>query len=718
MITVNLPDGTTLQFPEGTSRDVMRQATQRHIAKASAGPTVAAQGQVANAVAPAEIKAITDQAITAYNAGDNEGGARLLEQASRLSIDSGIAPAGTSFDPQTGQMPNLRDANSPYIQPSTQGRAAAMGLGQGLGFNAMDEAVAGLSAATDGAAEGRFTLDRAREDQRRLQEQNPWTYGGAQIGGATATALSGLGAARTLGLSAPTTAMGVAGEGAALGAAEGALSGFGSGEGVGDRAQKALLYGLIGGGIGGAAPSVVSGVRKGTDAVIGGPLSAIGSGLRNGVSAATGGMVSPAGPNIGRASGAVAGTMRRAGMTPDDVSAALRQAMDEGQPEFTIADALGTAGQRKLAGVAIATPDARPTIANALLERQAGQSGRVGRFIQEGLGVTDTAAQRTAALTADRKAAADLAYEAARAGAGPVNLNGTLETIDALLRRDPILGETALSQGPIGTRLNALRNRMQAGGEQLIDFDSVLNMKSDLTSARMSGRGAPEMFPVERALDSALENSSQGYRVANDGYRTASGMINAVDHGAGNARATVRGADTTAAYLRLPPEQQQPFRTGFADPILARIENQPPGVNSVRALTGDGTVAKLNTMASDPALLQRRLGREDTMFGTQQAALGGPQTALNAVDAGDSNAGAALVGMMTAPKTTIMQGIGRGIGNLATGQSATTRAEIARMLMSRDVQGALQPAMLADQRMGSQNRAVEALIRALVRPTQ
>lgn len=601
-------------------------------------------------------------------------------------------------------MPGIRAAGYGERQPVGQGAAALLGAGQGMTMNASDEIIAGMVAPFTSRTYGQ-ELENVRGRLGVAQEQNPWTYGGAQVVGAAGAGLTGLGAARALGVAAPTTALGVAGEGAALGAAEGALAGFGGGEGTGDRLQDMLLYGAMGGAIGGAAPSVVSGVRKGTDALLGGPIDAA-RGFVTGT------------PNVGRASDAVARTVERAGMTPDDVTVALEAAMREGQPEFMLADALGAAGQRKLAGVAIATPDARPAIANALLERQAGQSGRVGRFIQEGLGVTDTAAQRTAALTADRKEAADLAYEAARAGAGPVNLNGTLETIDALLRRDPILGETALSQGPIGTRLNALRNRMQAGGEQLIDFDSVLNIKSDLGEQIGRGRGGPEIGQTYRALDEALENSSQGYRAANDGYRTASGMIDAVPAGAANARPTVRAADTVGQYAGLPAEQQAPFRTGFADPILARIENQPPGVNSVRALTGDGTVAKLDAMANDPALLQRRLGREDAMFGTQQAALGGSQTALNQVDAGDSNAGAALVGMMTAPRATILQGIGRGIGNAVTGQSATTRAEIARMLMSRDVQAALAPAMRADQRIGAQNRTVEALLRALVRPTQ
>lgn len=670
MIEIELPDGTILEFPEGTAPDVMKQAAAKYVAGATPN---------ADAVQP--------------TAGPRPDVGRLFRTADAAGMRADASQA------RADDAQELVDAAGIGRFPS-----AILGAAQGGTFNFADEMIAGLSALSPNQTYAE-ELPRVRQMFGEAQEQNPWTYGGANVAGAVGSGIGIAGGARALGVAAPTTSLGLAGQGAGLGATEGVLSGLGAGETAKDRVSKALLYGSLGGAIGGAAPSVVAGVRKGADAVMGGPVDA----LRGAVTGT---------PNVGRASEAVARTMDRARMTPDDLAAALRQAADEGQPEFMLADALGPAGQRKLAGVTISTPDARPTIANALLERQSGQSGRVGRFIQEGLGVTDTAAQRTATLTGDRKAAADLAYEAARVGAGPVNLNSALEAIDTLLRRDPILGETALSQGPLGARLSALRSRMSSGNEQLIDFDTVLNIKSDLFDQISRGRGGPEISKVYGALDEALEGSSQGYRAANDGYRTASGMIDAVPAGSANAGSRVRADDTVGQYAGLPPEQQAPFRTGFADPLLARIENQPPGINSVRALMGDGTVAKMGAMADDPALLQRRLGREDAMFGTQQAALGGSQTALNAIDAGDSNAGAALLGMMTAPRATIMQGIGRGIGNLASGQSATTREEIARMLMSRDVQAVLAPALRSDMRAGSQNRVVESLLRSLVRPTQ
>lgn len=694
MIEVELPDGTILEFPEGTSQDVIRQSSLKYMA-GNAGPTVAAQD------------AALDPERRAYMEARARG---EMPPPVPVSQAEG-ARVGALNDAMLSQLP-------PPVQPQVgQGAAALLGAGQGATLGFSDEIVAGIDATTSPR-----TYDQSLGQVRGLmgagQDQNPWTYGGSQVAGAVGTSLATVGGLRAATGVAPTTMRGLAAEGAGVGAAEGFVSGVGAGEGAEDRLRKGLLYGTLGGVIGGASPAIVAGTRKGLDAALGAPIGGLLRGARNGASAVTGGLIPAAGPNAGRASLAIQQTMRRAGMAPDEVAAALRQAADEGQPEFLMADALGSAGQRRLAGVAVSTPDARPAIVEALEGRQAGQGGRVGRVIADALGVTDTAAARTTALTGERKAAADLAYEAARQGAGPVNLNGTLDTIDALLRRDPILGETALSQGPLGARLAALRAQMSSGDEQLIDFDTVLNIKSDLFDQISRGRGGPEISRVYGALDEALESSSQGYRAANDGYRTASGMIDAVPAGGANAASRVRAADTSAQYLRLPQEQQAPFRTGFADPLLAKVENAPVGVDRVRPLTGDGTVEKLSVMASDPALLQRQLERESTMFRTGREALGGSATALNQADAAQANTGEALLGMIAAPRATMMQAAGRGLANIATNQGAATREEIARMLLSRDVQAALAPALRAQLKAGNQNRVVEALMRSIQRPMQ
>jgi hypothetical protein len=673
MIEVELPDGTILEFPEGTSQDVMRLAAQKYMA----GPTVAAQD------------AALDPQRRAY-----------MEARARGEIPPPV-PVSDAERARSNAITSVAEDDmraSGYGALPEVGQAAAFLLGgaQGASLGFSDELGAGITAPfSDRTYDELLQYNRTLDDA--ASQQNPWTFAGGQVTGALATALATRGALKGAG-AAPATPGALAAQGLGLGAIEGAVSGFGAGEGLQDRLRGAAFYGALGGAIGGAAPSVVAGFRKGTDALIGAPIAAVRSG-----------------PSQVRASAAIAETMRRAGMSPDEISASLRSAADEGQPEFLLADALGSAGQRRLSDIARSTPDARPAVVDALVGRQSNQTARISQILKDALGVTDTAAARSAALSASRKEAADIAYAAAREGAGPVNLNGTIETIDALLRRDPILGETALSQGPLGARLSALRARMATDGEQLIDFDAVQNLKSDLGDQIARGRGGREVAQVYAALDSALEASSPGYRAANDGYRAASGAIDAIPLGSQASRASVRADDATAQYLRLTPEQQQPFRTGFVDPLLARIEN---ATDKARILASDGMAAKLAPMAADPALLQRQIGRESTMVGTDTAALRGSMTADNLAGAADVANSGPLLSLLTGDFRGAVTGAGRAAGNALTGRNTATRAEIARMLLSRDIQGALAPAIRAEMRSGAQNRVVEALLRSLARPTQ
>ena len=652
MIEVELPDGSVVEFPEGTTPDQIRKALS----------SLSPQKPVANP----------------------DG-------------TYGQAPEGFTLNPATGQMEDLRSPNNPSV-PTGRMAAIGLGAGQGLGYDMLDETVAGMNSMAGGDYD--YSLAVMREADRRAQEQYPWSYMVPKVGGAIASSF-GLGSAMGLGKEGLSLAA-RAGQGAGLGAAEGALFGFGQGEGVEDRLKGAATYGTVGGVIGGAAPFAVEGVRRGFDAAVAGPVASMRSA-----------------PSEVRASRAVQEALRRSGQSADDVTESLTAAAREGQPEFVMADALGNSGQRMLSGIARTPNDARAEIVDFLANRQGAQGERMARFIGDGLGANDTAAARTTALTKARDTAANTAYSAARDGAGPVNLSGALATIDSLLKRDPILGETALSQGPIGQRLMALRQRMAAGGEQLIDFDSVLNIKSDLFDQIRRGNGSYEISQVYGALDDALEQASDGYRAANDGYRAGSRVIDAVEAGSAAARPTARSADVMATYGKMTPEEQAAFRVGRADPTLARIEAAPVGTNKARPLTSGKAQVELPGMANDGALLQRQIGRENTMFETGNAALGGSRTADNMADAADMKA------FDFGPVANLLRGnfaaaamqAGPTIANTMQGRNTATREMIARALLSKDVQKSLAPAMRADIAAGRQTQVVEALMRSLPRIT-
>lgn len=701
MIEVELPDGTILQFPEGTSEYVMRRAIAKLQAPAAAP---------AKTPEDARIKDLTDQARAAYAAGNDEEGKRLLTEASRISVDSGMAPEGFTADPRTGSMIDLR--NDPTLNMNA---AESLGFGamQGLGYNFGDEVMGGMAGAANalGLGDGtdaRFATESAREMDRRAQE-NPLAYYGGMIPGAIGSSLA-MGKALGLGnLMQGTTAQRAA-AGAMLGGGEGALSGAGGGENAGERLSNAGLFGAVGTVLGGAAPYAIKGVSELWDKAVAGPVASM-----------------RAAPSEIRASRALETALRRSGMSADEVDAALMAAAKEGQPEYLVADALGNSGQRMLAGAARTPGDTRQQIVDTLMRRQEGQGGRVAGFLSEQMGAPDTAAQRVASLTTARGQAADAAYDAARGNAAPVDIRGALGVIDA--RTGGMAGSGVTGDG-IDGKLLGYRSRLaaQPGPDgvmrELSDFDRVLGVKQaiqdDIGAAVRAGRNneARELGKLVKELDAALEASSDMYRTANDEFAKASRVIDAVDLGKASSSSRARSQDVVAEYGNLPAPAQSAYRAGRADVDIARIDAAAPGVNKARPLLSDKATTELGAMVDDPGLLNRRLSREDTMFRTTQAATGGSMTADNLADAAEMEAFnyGPLANLLTGNWRTAASQMGPAVLNTMQGRNTATRDLIAKMLLDRNIKAALAPALAAEKAAGPRRAIVEALARSGLRP--
>lgn len=672
MIEVQLPDGRVVEFPDGTSQDVMRKALH-------------------SLTAPQED----------------------LPPAQRNPDGTyGQPPEGMFANPLTGQTTS-RDMLRANVDTS-RGGAFLSGGAQGATYNFADEIVGGLSGAIYGPERGNFDRERTRAEYEANRAAHPIVSGASEIGGAVSTSIGGAGVAGKLGASVPTTLLGRAGAGAAIGAAEGALAGYGAGEGTGDRLSKAATFAALGGGIGFGAPLVAAGARS-----VGRQLAApIDSLLRSK-------------PNTVRAARAVQSALKRSGMDPAQVQDAIDAAAREGQPQFTMADAMGNSGQRMLAGVTRTPNDARQWVTETLTGRQNSQGERLSQFIADGLGATDTAAARRAALTTARDDAADIAYKAARDGASPVDVRGALSVIDD--RIGGMQGSGIAGDG-IDMTLSNYRGRLasQPGGAafpgassvEMSDFSRVLGIKQDLGDkigeAVRAGRNneARELMKLQREIDTALEAASPAYRQANDQFASASRVIDQIDAGKAASAPKVRSADVLPAYGQMTPEQQAAFRAGYADPVLARIEAAPVGVNKARPLTSGKAQAELPAMAKDGPLLQRQIARENTMFETGNAALGGSKTADNMADAAESasfNYGPLLNVLQGNWKTAASQ-LGPTITNAMQGRNSATQELLARQLMGRNVQGAIAPAIAADQRFAGQSALAELLMRSMMRP--
>lgn len=608
--------------------------------------------------------------------------------------------------PQGGVAPD------PQAVDDLQARFPAMARG------ALDTATFGLSdelRGVIGAIDPNDTYQGARDDQRYRAALDRAHYPGARLAGQVAGGITaGLATAGPIddalrlvpGLRSGGAAARM-GRGALAGGLEGAAYGAGSGDEFDDRFSQALTYGGLGAAAGAAIPTTAEIVRRLVLRPAGGMLG-IG--------------------NQSRAANSVIRALEDAGMTPDQIDDALRRAAAEGQDVFSVADVLGHTGRRSLAGVASQPGRARTLAEDALTGRQADQSTRLAQFVEEAMGADDTAAQTATANRVARGVEGNLNYGAARANAQPVDVRNVLSVIDD--RIGPMDNTTIAGDG-VDAALRNWRQRLagtlQEGDDalpaELSDFGRVAGVRSDLSDAievaSRAGRNneARELRRVLNALDEALEEASPDYAQARDSYAAASRVMEASDAGRSANAPRVRYEDVMDRWNAMSPEERQAFRVGYADRDLGAIE----GARDSRNMAGqlfNNTRQRQNygLMADDADLFFRRVGREDTMSETRNAALSGSRTAeLLADQAAANGEDISIIGNLLAgrPATAAGQVLGRAY-NAAQGQNEATREIIARALLSRNP-GEISRIIAPAQRNEAVNRLIAGLVRGGLR---
>ncbi|WP_271673205.1 hypothetical protein [Bradyrhizobium sp. CCBAU 51627] len=395
--------------------------------------------------------------------------------------------------------------------------------------------------------------------------------------------------------------------------------------------------------------------RTGAGAVSNAAIGAADSAIRNGdpVSGALiGGVIGGAAPAVeaaaspfvssimarinpqGSANRQVARAISESGRPTADIAGDVTQAAAEGQPQFTLADALGNPGQRMLSTVARAPGEGRTDVVNALEQRQAGQGRRIANALAEGFNAPETAAATEARMTAARNTAADAEYGTVRNDAGRVDLVPTLDHIDRVIGTRPGQQLTEANDS-IESALTGFRQRIARVNPD--DFEAVQRIRSDMADAAQSavqggyGNRAREIRRAVRSLDAAMENASNGYRAANANFANASRDIEAVQTGR-DAAMRGRTEDTIPAFNALRPEAQTAFRSGYVDPAIAQTQGAAFGVNKARPFTSQAFQDESQAIAPGADLMNRRIGREMRMFETRNQALGGSRTADNLAD--------------------------------------------------------------------------------------
>lgn len=468
----------------------------------------------------------------------------------------------------------------------------------------------------------------------------------------------------------------------------GGFSGAMEGNSIGERFNNALKGAAAGGALGGALP-IAGSLAWGAAA----PLL---SNLRA--------RINPE----GYATSQIARAVSESGMTPQQIGQQIAQANREGQP-FTLADALGNPGQRMLSSVARAPGQGRTDVVNFLENRQAGQGRRVANTLAEGFEAPRTAEQQRQIMTQARDDLANQEYGAVRDTAEPVDVSNVVNHINQ--RVAPFgVAHDRIAPDSITGRLLAYRRMLSSGRTNLAgtsegglnDFNAAQMVRQELSdeiqAARQGGQGnkARILGGVLRELDTSLENASEGFRAANANFAQRTRNIEAVDQG---TAAAMRGRteDTIPAFQALRPEGQRAFRMGYVDPLIADAQRAAVGVNKARPLLNDAVRDEAAVMAPGNELMQRRLARENTMFETRNAALGGSKTADNLADAEALGIDPTVIGhILHGNYPGALRSLVHAGSNAITGNTPQVRAAIARLLLNRGVDPAAIDRMVGD----------------------
>lgn len=560
---------------------------------------------------------------------------------------------------------------------------------QGMTMGAADEILAGLQTPLEMIS--RRTLDprkgyeyaKAREDilLEDARKKGGILGSAAEVVGGVGT---GMGLARGAAAAIPEAATGIqgvvralasggrAGQGAGgrvataagSGATYGAVQGFNEGSGVDDRLKGAGIGAAIGG-IGGGAIQGAAEAGKRTLGFIGAQINPTGYAERQ-----------------------VARALAESGRQAPDIGADVLAAGSAGQP-FTVADALGNPGQRMLSMVTRNPGQGRTQAVEFLDARQAGQGRRMANIVSEGLDAPQTAAQARQGLTAQRSTAADANYAAARDSAGVVDPTPAIAAADNFLQPGAtrlMSPQSNIADDSVESAVRRARSYLTDGNSVLTDFNAALRAKTELDA--MIEAAAPtvqrQLIPIRNALDDSLAATSQPYANARDTFRRQSQAIEAVDTGRDMAQRG-RTEDVVQSFQGMTPEQQAAARVGYADPLIERMQGGAQGVNKAREFTSDAMRTELPVVAAPgraPGMMER-IGRENTMFETRAAAMGGSKTVDNLSD----NAAAAVnpeiitnlaSGNIPAALRNLVVRSGDNLG----GNTPRVREEIARILLS------------------------------------
>jgi hypothetical protein len=469
------------------------------------------------------------------------------------------------------------------------------------------------------------------------------------------------------------------------GAGVGAVAGFGEGDSLEDRARNSLIGGAFGGALGAALPPTFWAAQKGYQAAFGR--------LRNADTVAT--------EQIGQVA-------RDAGMTPQEIVQSVTDANAAGQP-YTVADALGKEGQRKLTALAKTPGAQRDVITETLNARNLNMPYRVGNQVGDALGAPGTAQAASDALIDQAATASAPLYRQAeqvptwnerlqaflndpiarqglrhgveiqrlRSVGGPEPFNPT----DAMITGFNEAGDPIITGVPNMRTLHTLK----------VGLDHMVGTEQNPITGRLSQYGNA-INGFKNRLLSEIDAENPTYAAARTAYGGPMRVNDAVRVGQ-EMPTNGRYEDTIRGFNALPPTDQQGVRIGYADTVRGQLERTGnfPGILREKSAKGANELDALSLFQGPdrpgaPSQLRQRLNREEDMIKTSNAALGGATTAENLADMANTPgvAGPAL-GLVSNLAHGNVGGTARNLfeilGRAAKGESEAQRNAITRALL-------------------------------------
>lgn len=469
MIEVELPDGTVVEFPQGTD-----EATIKRV--------------LGGLTKPDPQQGMRDRIAAA--------------KAGTLTVAPERAAAAASAD-QIAQDQMTLSGVSPLLAGVTK-------FSQGLPF--VGEYSDELTGMIDPAAG-----EQQRAVQGAMDRQYPKTSTALQIGGGIAGSapLAALAAPAIVGAAPASLAMRVAagaGAGAAAGGVEGAVSGYGAGQGD-TRMESAVTRGLtgaaLGGFIGGAAPAVASGIKNLAESLKGRDVNVIAG--QFGISKDAAKVVKAAIENDDLQAAQVA--LRRAGSNAmlADASPGAAQILDTAMQAGGAANRIG---REAVETRAIAANDSLTRSLDTILGPVQGLRGATSEIASRTAPARAAAYERAYGTAIDYAADQGRAIEGVLARIPPRTIQAAISEANDAMRAAGVTNKQIMAEiGDDGAVVFREMPNVQQLDELKKALQSIGQSETDALTGKISGAGM-RANRLARELSEAVADAVPTYRTA------------------------------------------------------------------------------------------------------------------------------------------------------------------------------------------------------------